>query len=344
MESPIKDDLRDKSIFFANSQGEALPLSVEEALAQGRTDFRGWYCAIGIDNLHISPDGDLYGGACRNNGHLGNVYEKSFFLKNEWHKCTRVLCNCGADMQIRKAKDKKYIPLTFEEMPAKKVTHLEEPVYVAPIHQEMHKKHPLTLTWDLGRRCNYSCAYCSETIANNYESHRSWGSLMFAWDGLELVFLRDKKAKFVFTGGEPTINPSYLDFVKMIHQKGHFIHTTTNGSRLPEYFAELLEYSFIGFSYHMEFAKIEHYVKVMTALIEKKKSHETSKNNWCGVRIMVPPGKYKDAFHIRETLLNIPGFLESGIFMFMSPCYVKDTHAALMPYEPQELELISQYA
>ncbi len=339
------DIFAEKSVYFGNANDEVLPLSVEEVLSKKLNDLRGWKCAIGIENLHISPDGNIYGGACRNSGFLGNVFEKAYYLNKSWHTCTRKMCSCGADMQVRKVKEDKYIQKTYKDMPTNRIVQsITKPVYMAPVHQEMHRRHPLTLTWDLGRRCNYSCSYCNPNIANNYEAHRSWGSLMYAWEGLEKHFLKNRIAKFVFTGGEPTINPAYFDFVKFITDKGHYVHTTTNGARLPDYYGELLKLSVLGFSYHLEFAKLEHYQKIMSTLIDLKKSHEKAKYNWCGVRIMVPPGKAQEAQFVREGLISLEGFAESGIHIMMSPCYDSKTHTSLMEYEAEELRLITTYA
>lgn len=337
-------NLIDKSFFLGNAKGEALPLSVESALGRGLTDFRGWYCTVGVENLHISPDGNIYGGACRNNGFLGNVYERVYRLNHSWHRCTRASCSCGADMQLRKVKDLKDIPLTYKDIPRNMVNDISEPTYAAPVHQDVHRKHPLTLTWDIGRRCNYSCSYCQPAIANTYESHRTWGSLMFAWEGIDYFFLKGRKAKFVFTGGEPTINPSYLEFVKFIHEKGHVIHTTTNGSRLPQFYADLIEMSFIGFSYHLEFAKIDRFTEVMKAIVEKKKASEPARHNWCGIRIMVPPGRLQEALDVRNAVMAVEGLQEQGILIFMSPCYDRIEHTKMMPYMEDELRQINLYS
>lgn len=335
--------LRDKSFFLANAKGEALPLSVEMALGKQFSDYRGWRCAIGTENLHISSDGEIYGAACRNNGHLGNVYNRDFQLPQEWHVCTRRSCSCGADMQLRKVKDERYIPNTYLDIPDNLVDSLEDPVYSAPVHQDIHRNHPLTLTWDLGRRCNYSCSYCSPAISNNFEAFRTAGSLNFAYEGLENFFLQGKKAKFVFTGGEPTINPKYLDFVKKLIEIGHLVHTTTNGSRNPEYYSELIELSFIGFSYHFEFAKFERFKKVVQAIIDKKLIHKVARDNWCGIRLMVPPGKYSEAEQVRSELISVPEFKEVGLMVFMSPCYENEDHTQMMTYNEEEINQINAF-
>lgn len=339
-----QNELSNKSVFLANNDGHVLPLSVEEMLAKGFTNFKGWWCAIGVENLHITAEGEIYGGACRNSGHLGNVYEQSYHLKKEWHVCTTNMCHCGADMQVRKVKDLKDKAKTYQKPEGPFVSTMNDASIVAPVHQQMHKLHPLTLTWDLGRRCNYSCSYCNPSISNNYEAHRTMGSLRHALEGLEARFLKNQKAKFVFTGGEPTINPAYLDFVKLLSEKGHFIHTTTNGSRLPEYYADLLEISMIGFSYHMEFAKPQHYAALTACLIEKKQTSQAARNNWCAIRIMVPPGLFLEAEKIKNEITSVPGFAESGMKLFMSPLYEKEKHSALMSYDRNELEKITVHA
>lgn len=336
--------LRDKSFYLGNELGEALPLSVEEALGKNLNDFRGWKCAIGVENMHITSDGEIYGAACRNNGHLGNVYDRSYFLPGTWHTCTRAACSCGADMQIRKVLDEKFISETYNDISDKIVSQVQNPVFSAPVHQEVHRKYPRTLTWDLGRRCNYSCSYCQPAISNNFESFRSMGSLLFALEGIEEYFLKDLKAKFTFTGGEPTINPAYMDFVKILKDKGHCIHTTTNGSRLPDYYSELIELSFIGFSYHLEFAKIERFKEVLKAIILKKQNSKAAYDHWCGIRIMVPPGKFSEAQMIHTEICKLENFKNSEIFVYMSPCYDKFEHTNLMSYSELELNRINSFS
>lgn len=336
--------LRDKSLLIGNERGEVVPLTVEEVLAKRLNHWAGWYCAIGKESLHISPDGNIWGGACRNNGYLGNVYDQVYYLPSEWHKCTRRACSCGADMQIRKVKDLAHKDLTYRKEPGPIVEKVDQPVFAAPIHQSIHDKYPTAITWDLGRRCNYSCSYCHESISNNYEPHKAWGSLMFALDGLEKYFFWGRKAKFVFTGGEPTVNPKYMDFVRLLKEKGHLIHTTTNGSRTPEFFSELIELSLIGFSFHFEFSREDHYTKVIKAIIERKKQSKEAFDNWCGVRIMVPPGGFMKAKDLYHRLKEIDGFQEYAIMLSMSPLYVPEEHTILLDYPEGELEQISAFS
>jgi len=132
-----------------------------------------------------------------------------------------------------------------------------------------------------------------------------------------------------------------MDFVNFLRDEGHIIHTTTNGSRSAEYFSELIEKSFIGFSYHLEFAVKDHFEGVLRAIIQKKKIHQDAKNNWCGVRIMVPPNCFSEAKDLYESFKGIDGFSDHEIMLSMSPLFEADKTQDLFNYSDEELRHIA---
>jgi MoaA/NifB/PqqE/SkfB family radical SAM enzyme len=100
------------------------------------------------------------------------------------------------------------------------------------------KENKLMVIWDLGRRCTYSCSYCPPHRKNNWSPVASLDELIKTADSLDKysnIYNQYRKTPFKtacsFTGGEPTINPAFFDF--LIYLQQHYPHwkrtLTTNG-------------------------------------------------------------------------------------------------------------------
>ena len=126
----------------------------------------------------------------------------------------------------------------------------------------------LSLNWVLTRKCNFQCSYC--TVKDNKNGFfPGINQLKSAIDKLLLV--KKKYLKFIITGGEPTIHPHYLDFLKYLFDKLNEraeVATITNLSPPVSFFEKtqkmLLEYlsqvSFLA-SFHFEFADKERFIQ-----------------------------------------------------------------------------------
>lgn len=78
------------------------------------------------------------------------------------------------------------------------------------------------VTWDLGRRCNYDCSYCPAHRHDNWSPHASLEELKknvdFLYEYIDTYMeYRDyKQTSISFTGGEPTVNPNFIPFIKYL--------------------------------------------------------------------------------------------------------------------------------
>jgi MoaA/NifB/PqqE/SkfB family radical SAM enzyme len=115
---------------------------------------------------------------------------------------------------------------------------------------------PMTVTWDLGRRCNYDCSYCEATRHNNFSRHRSLDelkqTLKFIKEYAELYGY--EHVNINFTGGEPTTNPIFFEFAEYAKLQNFFkLGLTTNGAFSPK-FLDNIENNFdwVTVSYHAE--------------------------------------------------------------------------------------------
>lgn len=86
--------------------------------------FLDWKCWIGIERLHVYPNGDIYRSTCKVGGKLGNVYS-DFTFPEDPVTCTKHRCTCAWAINVSKAKDEKSAQalrinkekITVEEMP-----------------------------------------------------------------------------------------------------------------------------------------------------------------------------------------------------------------------------------
>jgi MoaA/NifB/PqqE/SkfB family radical SAM enzyme len=95
----------------------------------------------------------------------------------------------------------------------------------------------MSVIWDLGRRCTYSCSYCGPVHSNKWSKNTDLETLKYTIDGVVQYlkiynrYTNQLKANISFTGGEPTVNPWFFDFVDYIYDTYPHLRTnvTTNG-------------------------------------------------------------------------------------------------------------------
>jgi MoaA/NifB/PqqE/SkfB family radical SAM enzyme len=96
----------------------------------------------------------------------------------------------------------------------------------------------LMVVWDLGRKCTYACSYCPPHRKNSWSPVAKLEELIKTADALDRyaeIYNKHRKTPFrtacSFTGGEPTVNPAFFDF--LIYLQQHYPHwkrtLTTNG-------------------------------------------------------------------------------------------------------------------
>jgi MoaA/NifB/PqqE/SkfB family radical SAM enzyme len=133
---------------------------------------------------------------------------------------------------------------------------------IVPVNQD-----PFVVTWDLGRRCNYDCSYCPSHRHDNFSPHSSLEQLIdtteFLFDYISVIAEHRNNRDFhvSFTGGEPTVNPDFIEFSKYIKEKSREfsnkfnlqLSLTTNGAMGSKLAAAVIEnFDYVTVSYHCE--------------------------------------------------------------------------------------------
>jgi MoaA/NifB/PqqE/SkfB family radical SAM enzyme len=126
---------------------------------------------------------------------------------------------------------------------------------------------PFVITWDLGRRCNFDCSYCPAHRHDNFSPHASLAELK---DTTDFIFAyiktiapyRDNRSFCIsLTGGEPTVNPNFIEFAKYLSSKKQeykndfdlIVDLTTNGAMGDKTANAVIEnFDHVTVSYHAE--------------------------------------------------------------------------------------------
>lgn len=138
-----------------------------------------------------------------------------------------------------------------------------------------------TVSWLLGRYCNYNCSYCWEHGRSDKKDHRSLKLCIKTIRNIK----KQARARnfnsfhFSFSGGEPTLHPDYLKIIEELGDDSYWcnfqtIHMTTNLSRdikwLKEYAKLVARFhrASVTASYHSEFANKEKFIEKIIMLQE----------------------------------------------------------------------------
>jgi organic radical activating enzyme len=107
-----------------------------------------------------------------------------------------------------------------------------------------------TVSWLLGRFCNYRCSYCWPYARSNTKDHRPTELCLKTVDEIKRQARQNGFNSFHFSlsGGEPTFHPGYLDILKYLADDAHntnytSIHMTSNCSRNMDWFEKYVEYA-----------------------------------------------------------------------------------------------------
>ncbi len=307
--------------------------TVESMLGKGLSHWKDWFCSAGLNSLYIDYDGNIYNAVCREGGIIGNIYTITHDLKSnkEWIVCSKNLCTCGADMEIPKVKQQEQVVEFFKDgiVEEFKLASQHDTVK-ADIVISTNDTNFKTLTWALGRRCNFDCWYCPESDHNNHEAHKTLEQMVSAYHSIDQYWIHGARVKFSMLGGELTVYKDYLPFVQYLYSIGHRSITTTNGSRNAEYYRELAAVSDVCFSIHLNYVKEQGVEKFLDS-VEQAIAGRGS--NWVNVRIMVDPGNLDTAQSVYKKFKERIGD--------RCPINVKPVHPApnqtLFKYTPHEI-------
>lgn len=138
-----------------------------------------------------------------------------------------------------------------------------------------------SVSWLLGRFCNYKCSYCWPYARSDRKDHRPTDLCLATIDEIKRQ-ARDNgfnSFHFSLSGGEPTFHPGYLDILQHLADdvpncNYTSVHMTSNISRKANWFEKYGEIvgkmhrASITASYHREFAKPEEFADKLLLCME----------------------------------------------------------------------------
>lgn len=282
--------------------------STDELVGAKLNYLPNWKCGGGVDSLYIDMDGFVWTASCRVGGLLGNVFE-DFTVPTNWIDCKRNVCSCGADLFIPKATTMSFTSLlrrgqNLPTQPELRDDSQTEFVAMERTHASTQKQ----VYWEIGRRCNYDCAYCWSWIHNNTDAHKPLEDLMRATHLLESKFTKGESVNFIISGGEPTANKDFLDWLRYLNACGHHVSLHSNGSRKPDYYKEIIHYGDLNLSVHFAFYDRVKFVKVVEAIAQEKAI--VGARGHLEIKFMMAPHNREETLSLEEELKALPHFTD----------------------------------
>ena len=175
-------------------------------------------------------------------------------------------------------------------------TIMNEHVAVSSLESPEHatKKDPriISISWILGKRCNYACSYCPPTSHDNYSAHIPKEKIFNFIDQLETHTSNlGKKFKITITGGEPFVHPKFMDILEYLKSKGTLTQLVvlTNGSLPLDMYKRSSKFiTNLTVSLHMEQGD-----KTINGTVNKILALNKIKDWFLNVNLMALPGKFE---------------------------------------------------
>lgn len=110
-----------------------------------------------------------------------------------------------------------------------------------PFPVKVEKDRPVgyfDISWKLHNVCNYSCSFCDPSYKDGTER---WLTLIENKSIVDKLFMaaNNKPIWILFTGGEPTLFPEFIELSTYIKSKGGYVGLISNGSRTLRWWTEL---------------------------------------------------------------------------------------------------------
>jgi len=131
---------------------------------------------------------------------------------------------------------------------------------------------------------------------------------MKATNLIEDKFIKGDQVNFIISGGEPTVNKDFLDWLRYLNVIGHHVSLHSNGSRKPDYYQEVIHYGDLNISVHFEFYDRPKLVKVIEAIALEKFEHDGLGH--LEIKFMMAPHNREETLSLEEELKALPHFVD----------------------------------
>lgn len=128
--------------------------------------------------------------------------------------------------------------------------------------RSMLYKDIFTVSWLLGRYCNYRCSYCWPYARSDTKDHRPTELCLLTIDEIKRQARENGFNSFHFSlsGGEPTFHPGYLDMLK------HLANDVTNTNYTSIHMTSNCSHNMKWFETYVDYAKVFHRASITASL------------------------------------------------------------------------------
>ena len=204
--------------------------------------------------------------------------------------------------------------------------------------QQTMLEYPLfSVSWILGRFCNYKCSYCWPYANSSIPDHQS---LEVYKNTINQIKTQAKENNFTnfhwsFSGGEPTAYKNLLDLVKHLEDgitPYQSIHMTTNLSPSKKWWSkwsdatELIQRKSITASYHNEFANEKEF--------SDKCLHLMGENVYVTINQVMVPSQFYELYE------RCQRFADKGINVTLKPQSNESANAIVDGYTNEMIEIM----
>lgn len=326
-----------KQVRVYDDSGHFEFFSVDEIIARGMNQWKGWRCSAGVSNLYVDYDQNVW--VCntastrvpklnprapqviehrkRHNLPYDDVklYEfRPMYLDGARKSTFGYLGNIQA---VQLPEDGvQSCPLNFCTCGADIILSKEKSIQFVPKDSArpgqiqtptaLHLNTPITnqILWDLGRNCNYECSYCWPSVHNRTDPHLA-SELFYAFvDNMTNNWSKGKRIQWCFGGGEPTLHPQFEEFARYLRQRNHWVLVTSNGSRDAKYWSQLMtNIDSVNLSAHFEFLVKSRFLKTVEAIAQHVAIADRPK--WLELKLMATPESFEAALALRDEINNL---------------------------------------
>jgi len=197
-----------------------------------------------------------------------------------------------------------------------------------------------TVSWITTRYCNYSCSYCWPHARSSIIDKKPLDLYLNTMDSIKAQ-ARDNGFSdfhFSFSGGEPTVNKSFLPLVKHLcddsQPEYQSIHMTTNLSPDLKWWdrfvkkTDMLQRRSITASFHHEFANEHEFADKCLALIEK--------GVYLTINQVMIPEKFDELYE------RLQRFFKQGISVTLKPQSNPSATAIIDGYTKEQMRILQE--
>lgn len=175
-------------------------------------------------------------------------------------------------------------------------------------HAQIRSRTITLIDWALGNTCNQACSYCPASLHDGSSPFPPIEhAVSFCAAAIKHYGALGRETFFHFSGGEPTLYRELPTLIQFLKSRGSSAGVVSNGSRSISWWRKFSpNLDAVVLTYHVEFARLEHFQELLSVLTESLKTH---------VNLTMVPDRFDECLAIARKLTSQNG----GITLTLKP-------------------------